>query len=216
MKPSLYHYVHCPYCIRIRMAAGFLNITYESHVVRYDDEETPVRLCGRKMLPIWVNENGNAVNESLDIIHLIDEKNYFKTKDVLSTPKWKDFQDHLDKLSGPIFSLSMPQLIWTKEFDEKSREYFQRKKEEKRGPFKNLVKNRIALEDAFYALLEPYEKKIKTFYDSDQLSLYDIVLASQLWSLYIVPEFQFSEKTHAYLQRVKKDCHFDYHSDYWK
>jgi glutaredoxin 2 len=215
MKGTLYHYVHCPYCIRVRMAAGFLEIPYESKVLRYDDEQTPMKLSGRKMLPVWVNESGNAINESLDIIPLIDEDSYFKTKEVMASGEWKSFQEKLDQLSS-LHSLTMPYFIWTKEFDDKSRAYFQRKKEEKRGPFEVLVKNRKLFEKDLNSHLVEIEKDLKEFYKSDRLSLYDVVLASHLWGMYLVPEFQFSEKVHAYLQRVKQACNFDYHADYWK
>ena len=70
---KLYHYVHCPFCVRVRMAAGFLNTSYESIVVPYDDEATPINLTGKKMLPIWVNDKRLAQNESLDIIKNLDQ-----------------------------------------------------------------------------------------------------------------------------------------------
>ena len=43
-KIKLYHYVHCPFCVRVRLALGFLNIPFESHVIAYDDEEKVTEL----------------------------------------------------------------------------------------------------------------------------------------------------------------------------
>ena len=77
MAIALYHYVHCPFCVRVRLALGFLNVAYDSIVVPYDDEKTPIELVGKKMLPIAVIE-GKAMNESLDIIEAIDQENFFK------------------------------------------------------------------------------------------------------------------------------------------
>jgi glutaredoxin 2 len=216
MKPILYHYSHCPFCIRVRMAAGFLEIKYETQLLRYDDEQAPVILCGKKMLPIWVNENGKAINESLDIIAIIDIENKLNTKATLDSVEWKMFEKNLNDASSPLHSLAMPHFIYTKEFDEKSRQYFQKKKEEKRGPFSNLIKNRAALEKELQVHLDGFEKNLKTYYKSDVLSLYDVVLASHLWGLYVVPEFQFTPKMHSYLQRVKKECNFNYQEDLWK
>lgn len=213
MKPTLYHYSHCPFCIRVRMAAGFLEVNYDKKIVRYDDEQTPMKLTGKKMLPIWVNENGNAINESLDIISLVDIENKFDTKKTVSTPEWKFFEEKLNELGNYIHSLAMPYFIYTKEFDDKSRTYFQKKKEEKRGPFEVLVKNRALFEKELNECLLDVEKNITEYYKSKALSIYDIVLASHLWGMYVVPEFQFSPKLHSYLQRVKKECAFDYHED---
>lgn len=215
MKPTLYHYSHCPFCIRVRMAAGFLEINYDKKLLRYDDEQTPIKLSGRKMLPIWVNENGNAINESLDIISLIDIENKFDTKKVMSTPEWKTFEEKLNEAGNYIHSLAMPHFVYTKEFDDKSRAYFQKKKEEKRGPFEVLIKNRGLFEKELNECLADIEKNITEYYKSKSLSLYDVVLASHLWGMYVVPEFQFSPKLHTYLQRVKKDCAFNYQEDLW-
>ena len=60
---KLYHYVHCPFCVRVRMGLGYLGINFESIVLAYDDEKTPVKLTGKKMLPILVSDDGKAHNE---------------------------------------------------------------------------------------------------------------------------------------------------------
>lgn len=215
MKPTLYHYNHCPFCIRVRMAAGYLGIHYDKKLLRYDDEQTPMKLSGTKMLPIWVNENGNGINESLDIISLIDVENRFETKKTLSSPEWKSFEENLNKASSYVHSLAMPYFMYTKEFDDKSRAFFQRKKEEKRGPFEVLVKNRGLFEKELNELLVEIEKDITPFYKSTSMRLFDVVLASHLWGLYVVPEFQFTPKLHAYLQKVKAECNFDYQGELW-
>ncbi len=213
-KPILYHYVHCPFCIRVRMALGLFNLDYESRVLQYDDEETPKRLTGIKMLPAF-NDGVTTINESLDIIKLIDKNNILKCFETINSDEFKDFEKYLNFLGNPIHSLAMPYWIWTPEFSESSRNYFQKKKELKRGPFKDLVKN----QNQFKTVLE-YEwpkilKDLKPFYKSSELSLYDILLASHLWGLYIVPEFQFPTEIHHYLQKVKEICRFNYHQDFW-
>ena len=215
MELKLYHYVHCPYCIRVRLALGYLGYKYTSIVVSYDDEKTPIALAGVKMLPILVVDK-KAMNESLDIISVIDKNHYFQIEKITTTPDFQHFDDYLNKLGAHIHNLTMPYWIYTPEFNEKSREYFQRKKEVKRGPFKLLVKNRAEFESPLMKDLIELSEKIHPFYHEDQFSLYDILLASHLWGLYIVPEFQFPEKIHQYLQKVKKICHFNYHEDFWK
>ena len=49
MELKLYHYVHCPFCVRVRMILGFLQLPYQSIVLPYDDEVTPVSGYG------WTN-----------------------------------------------------------------------------------------------------------------------------------------------------------------
>jgi glutaredoxin 2 len=215
MTLTLYHYVHCPFCVRVRLALGHLNLPFQSVVVPYDDEATPLKLTGKKMLPILAHPT-RVLNESLDIIELIDEQNKLRTKEITNAPEFKELEAYLNFLGSPIHSLAMPYWIWTPEFNDQSRSYFQKKKEEKRGPFQQLVKNRtkfIANLEAEWPLLE---KELSPFYRSSTFGLPDILLAAHLWGLYVVPEFQFPPAIHLYLQRVKELCHFDYHEDFWK
>ncbi len=208
MKTILYHYVHCPFCLRVRFALGYLELDYVSKVLPYSDEKTPVELAGEKMLPI-LSWKGMAHNESLDIIKLIDEDNKLNWSLVNN-----DLEILLSKLGKNIHSLAMPYWIYTPEFSEKDRLYFQKKKEVSRGPFKKLVKDQNIFLEGLGITLNELEKNLKPFYQSEFLTLADIMIASHLWGLYIVPEFQFSPALHNYLQTIKKICYFNYHQDY--
>lgn len=214
MSFTLYHYVHCPYCVRVRMAMNFLDIPFRSQVVPYDDEETPIKLTGKKMLPALEFEGG-AMNESLDIIAFVDKKNILKVKDVTSSDTFGAFDSFLNQLGDLIHSLAMPYWIYTPEFSPSAREYFQKKKEVKRGPFKELVKVQSAFIEKLQPLFRELEKELGPFYQQPGLGLKDIMLASHLWGLYVVPEFRFPQKIHDYLQHVKQVTHFNYHQDYW-
>lgn len=211
---TLYHYVHCPFCIRVRMSLGYLKIAYKSEVVPYDDERTPIQLTGKKMLPILMHPGG-ALNESLDIIQLLDTSDALGVKSSLLSESHKELEKLLEEVSGPIHSLAMPYFVWTPEFTESSRLYFQAKKEVKRGPFRELVKN----QDQFIQALKPFLRNIEAdlipFYRSSSFGIKDILLASHLWALYLVPEFQFSNPVHNWMQEVKKTCRFNYHQDFW-
>ncbi|MBT5094535.1 MAG: hypothetical protein HOM21_09850 [Halobacteriovoraceae bacterium] len=209
----LYHYVHCPYCIRVRMALGHLEVDYQSVVVPYHDEDLPNKLCGKKMLPIFEFPGGGHSNESLLIIERMDEKDRLNC-DLLESHK--SSLDHLtDRLGAQIHSLCMPYWAYTPEFNPQSRHYFQQKKEVKRGPFNKLIQNKQQYLDALAPLLEETEKLLTPYYAGESLSILDIMLASHLWGLYIFPEFQFSDKLHSYLRTVKEECHFEYHQDFW-
>lgn len=211
MKPTLYHYVHCPYCVRVRLALGYLKIPYDSVVLNYDDEKTPVELAGKKMLPIFKFTDGSIKNESLDIIETLDTENKLQLKN-----QNKAELDQLFKAASKfIHSLAMPYWVYTPEFNDSSKKYFQSKKEKSRGPFSKLYQKR----DQFTQELTPYlndlETHIRPFYQSNVMTIDDICIASFLWGLYIVPEFNFSPEIHDYLQRIKKECDFEYHRDFW-
>lgn len=211
---KLYHYIHCPFCVRVRMGFGLLKIPYESIVVSYDDELTPLNLTSVKMLPIMQDDSGRAMNESLDILRTLDEGQKLSFNHV---DKWQDeLEKWLDQIGGPVHNLAMPYWIWTPEFDQRSRVYFQTKKEKKRGPFHLLVQKRAEFESKIQTVLTALEKELTPFYQSDKLTAADLMLAAHLWGLYVVPEFQFLPKMHHYLQTVKELCHFNYHEDYWR
>jgi glutaredoxin 2 len=195
------------------MGLGFLNLNYISCVLSYDDETTPVKLTGKKMLPIFEFNEFNIKNESLEIIKELDsdKKINFNHYDQLRSEV-----DHLlEQIGKNVHSLCMPYWIWTPEFNDHSRAYFQQKKEAKRGPFKNLIKNKSQFLNPLNSLLMELEKSLKPFYKSEQMTIVDIMLASHLWGMYLFPEFQFSPKIHQYLQSIKNQCHFDYHQDYF-
>ena len=197
---KLYHYPHCPFCVRIRLAWGYLKIPYESIVLRYDDEETPKKLSGKKMLPI-ADLDGDIVNESLDILHSSDKTNQLGVAQIVSSNEFKEFEKRLGLLGEQIHNLTMPYWIYTPEFDEESRQYFRTKKEVKRGSFNSLVQNKKKYANELKQLLSIVSAQLKPFYNSSEFSLYDILLASHLWGLYVVPEFQFPKEIHKYLQK---------------
>jgi glutaredoxin 2 len=70
---KLYIYEHCPFCTRVRLALGMKNIPYETVVVMEGDAETPIRLIGKKAVPILERPDGIHMGESLDIVHFIDK-----------------------------------------------------------------------------------------------------------------------------------------------
>lgn len=196
------------------MALGFLNLNYDSKVLAYNDEVTPINLTGKKMLPAFTFEK-ITINESLDIISLVDTEKKLNVHQLIYSSTYADLEKLLNELSEPLHSLTMPYWIYTPEFNDDSRSYFRLKKEHKRGPFNDLVKNQTLYIAKLMPFLNLIEEKLNPFYESLEFGLKDILIASHLWGLYIVPEFQFSEKMHAYLQTVKIKCHFNYHQDFW-
>lgn len=214
MSLTLYHYVHCPYCVRVRMAFGYLQQEYISQVLAYDDESTPISLTGKKILPA-LKTDYEAMNESLDIIAFVDKDNRLNVPEITSSENFKLLETELSVVGNLVHALAMPYWIWTPEFNDASRLYFQKKKEVKRGPFKELVKNQAKFIAEINPLLLKIENDLSPFYKSAFFTLNDIVVAAHIWGLYVVPEFQFTPKLHSYLQKVKEICQFNYHQDFW-
>lgn len=211
---TLYHYVHCPFCIRVRIALGYLDVPFQSIVLSYNDEKTPIELCHKKMLPIFKWEDGYTANESLAIIKEND------TESILSWNGYRqdetEIEQLLTQLGQAIHPLCMPYWMYTPEFDPISRKYFREKKEIKRGPFYKCIQDKQQYLDTLAPLLVKIEENLAPYYKSDDFAMSDIILASHLWGLYIFPEFQFSTKLHHYLQSIKKISNFDYHQDFWR
>lgn len=195
------------------MGLNLLKQPFESVVTPYDDEATPMRLTGKKMLPIVVHYNGVAQNESLDILKYLDNKNLLAWK--LLDGHAAELNPLLDKIGSLVHSLAMPYWVWTPEFNDGSRQYFQAKKEVKRGPFKDLLKNQKSFVQKLNELLKSeLEQELTPFYKSDRLSIMDIMLAAHLWGMYVVPEYRFDTTISNYLTKIKELTGFNYHEDY--
>jgi len=67
-------YDHCPFCVRVRVAAGVLGVEHKLVFMGNDDVETPTEMVGKKIAPIWKDADGPMM-ESLDIIAKLDTEN---------------------------------------------------------------------------------------------------------------------------------------------
>jgi glutaredoxin 2 len=211
---KLYHYIHCPFCVRVRLVLGLLKLPYKSTVLPYHDEQTPMKLTGVKMLPI-MEIDGQNLNESLDIIAKLDSENRLNLELLNDKPSLQKVEDILSKLGAPIHNLCMPYWVWTPEFDSTSRRYFIEKKSKKRGPFDQLMQRQSEFLETLQIHLDELEEQIGLFFDHQkELTIFDVMISSHLWGMTLHPEFQFSEKMYEYLKRIKALCEFDYHEDY--
>lgn len=212
-KIKLYHYVHCPFCIRVRLCLSLLGIDYISIVLPYDDELTPVQLTGVKMLPI-AEIDGKYVNESLDIIKILDKDNILN---------WGNYEKNekevgllLKEIGDAVHPLAMPYWIYTPEFDDTSRSYFQTKKEKKRGDFNLLVKSKDYYITDLLSKLNSLKKFLSPYFLSSDIGLIDLMIYSHLVGLNVVPSFRFPIFFDDYMRNIEKLSSFDYHVDFWQ
>jgi glutaredoxin 2 len=82
--PNLYVYDHCPFCVRVRFALGLKNVKHLVQFLMNDDIATPTALVGKKISPIfeWAEGDISPMNESLDIIKLVESDERFGPTDV--------------------------------------------------------------------------------------------------------------------------------------
>lgn len=184
---KLYVYDHCPFCVRSRMIFGLKDVACEIITLPNDDEETPTRLIGKKMLPVLVTESHEAIGESLDIVKYIDENYGASVLTVADDPAIEAWMEEATKL---IYPLAIPR--WASaDFEEfrqdAARKYFVSKKEAVFGPFQRLLQQTETMVTEINAKLEVLELLLsQQEQDTAHFSLTDIRLYPLLRSLSIV------------------------------
>ncbi|MEC5341764.1 glutaredoxin 2 [Brenneria populi] len=142
---KLYVYDHCPYCIKARMIFGLKNIPVELLILANDDEETPKRMIGQKMVPILQKDDGSYMPESMDIVNFIDN---YDNKPLLTGPINPEINAWLRKVSDYTSRLVIPRFAKAafEEFASASaRQYFINKKEAQIGSFEEHLKHSAGL-----------------------------------------------------------------------
>lgn len=209
---TLYHYDHCPYCVKARMIFGLKHIPFQLKALLYDDEITPHSFIGAKMLPILKTEK-EYMPESLDIVRYVDD--HFNRPLV----NWREdtqLNQWLDKCGDNSYFLAMPR--WVKapleEFKTpSSREYFQRKKEQHIGPFPEALNNTKSLIEEMEECLKELETLFsnKDKYWKSQLSVNDFHLFAYLRMLSIVKDISFPEKVASYMKTLSEESKLPLH-----
>jgi len=115
--PELYVYDHCPFCVRVRLAAGVMGVDYKVIFMGNSDVETPTAMVGKKIAPIWKDADG-AMMESLDIIAKLDPNGTIKP-----ASGRKDFKEWQKSVQTVMRKLCRPRYVMSPlvpEFQQKS------------------------------------------------------------------------------------------------
>ncbi len=199
---KLYIYDHCPYCSRARMVFGYKNIDVDIRYLLNDDEDTPISMVGKKMVPILQKEEGSYMGESLDIVHYIDVKHGPK---LFADEVNSDIEEWIEKANKFSYKLAMPRwaVSQLEEFATPSaRLYFLQKKEAYIGKFSEYLDDSESLIQQAYQLFEELESLIKSPEGvRGQVSIDDIYLFPVLRSFTIVKNIKFPQVVQAYLRR---------------
>ncbi|GBR11063.1 glutaredoxin 2 [Acetobacter oeni] len=201
---KLYVYDHCPFCVKARMIFGLRDIAYEPVILLNDDEATPIRMIGKKLLPI-LEEDGRFMGESMDIVTRIDEMD---GAPVLTGPVSPEIGPWLNGSSGPLYRLFLPRAACAP-FPEfattAARAYFVRKKEPSVGPFSDLLGDRSDLIAALNSQLQVLAPLIRSPEAvNGLLSTDDIHLFAQLHSLSLIAGIIYPPAVDAYRQTMSR------------
>ncbi len=195
---KLYVYDHCPFCVRARMPFGLKNIPFELAFLPNDDEETPINMTGKKMLPILEDEEG-FLGESLDIVHKLDA---LDGPLLFGGKPSQEILDWLSKWNPVVNALVIPRTpdpVYPEFKSESARTYFTGKKSITFGDFSGL----IARTDEFNTeLAQGFAELEPILPDPEGAGIDDILLFPILRSLTVMPELQMPEKVAAYTDRM--------------
>lgn len=209
---KLYIYDHCPYCVKARMIFGLKSVPVELISLLNDDEETPLRMIGQKMVPILEYAPGRYMPESMDIVHYIDRLEGAPLVTPGGDPRltaWlEDSRRYVSPLAMPRWVKSPLEEFATAE----ARQYFTRKKEAMKGPFAELrARTPVLLAEANTHLqqLAPLVQTPQAVHGV--LSEDDFHLFAALRSLSIVKEVLYPAPVEAYRQEMSRLSHVPLH-----
>ncbi len=215
---KLYHYDHCPYCVKARMIFGLKKVPFETEALLNDDEATPIAMVGQKMLPILQKDDGDCMPESLDIITYIDELGEYGAAMVQPSKNDERLIQWLQEVRSYHYALAMPR--WPRmglpEFASTSaQKYFTVKKEKSIGPFsENLAKTKELIQAA-HDHLPVLEKLIvgEPYFWGEELSLDDFHVFASLRCLTTTRGVRFPKKINDYMNRMSNLSQVPLHWD---
>ncbi len=204
MKPTLYYYEHCPYCIRVLVFTGLFDINLDKQVLLNDDEQTPIAMTGVKSLPILEYSLKEYMGESLDIIDYLSET--FSVDLEKNTDDLNEVNQFLQDNRLLIYSLSMPR--WVKmpfaEFATDSAiAYFTHKKTQTVGNFGQAIGNTSKYCQELMTVLEKNAPLFDKLIQKPN-SLATIILFSALFGVSSVKEFQWTRSSEKFMQTISR------------
>ncbi|HDR1512391.1 TPA: GrxB family glutaredoxin [Pasteurella multocida] len=187
------------------MIFGLKNIPFKKHVLLNDDEETPIRLVGKKMVPILVKEDGTAMPESLDIVKYIDA-HYGEA--ILQTAVRPEIEALLAEITSYSNYLLMPRFVKLDlaEFATQSAiDYFTKKKTDYVGDFTQHFNNTPTYLARLTQDLEKLSALVMGETSLNQhLSFEDILVFPLLRNLTCVKGLRFPARLEKYIKRLSE------------
>ncbi|HDR1503908.1 TPA: GrxB family glutaredoxin [Pasteurella multocida] len=187
------------------MIFGLKNIPFKKHVLLNNDEETPIRLVGKKVVPILVKEDGTAMPESLDIVKYIDA-HYGEA--ILQTAVRPEIEALLAEITSYSNYLLMPRFVKLDlaEFATQSAiDYFTKKKTDYVGDFTQHFNNTPTYLARLTQDLEKLSALVMGETSLNQhLSFEDILVFPLLRNLTCVKGLCFPARLEKYIKRLSE------------
>lgn len=172
-------------------------------VLQNDDEETPMKMIGKKQVPILEKLDGSFLSESLDIVKFIDKE----TK-ILSDIRNKNIETWVSDSRNYLLLLTFPRVIKAdlEEFKTQSAvDFFTRKKENSIGmTFEEAMGKtpELKLEAEYHIkLLSPLITKLPSVKNKD-FSEDDIILFPILRLLSVVYGLKWEKNVSEYMKHI--------------
>lgn len=198
-------YEHCPFCIKARMIFGLKGIPVQLVMLMNDDEQTPIGMVGRKVVPI-LQTGGRFMPESLDIIALIDARD----TPVLTGARNAAVAEWMNRGRGLLYREFLPRAAMAPfpEFATTSaRTYFLRHKENPSAPFVTVLENEVAAVEALNIWVQELVPLVqRPDAVNGTLSYDDIDLFALLHSLSLVRGVQYPAPVQTYRQTLSRLC----------
>lgn len=210
---KLYVYDHCPFCVRARMIFGLKGTPVDVIYLANDDEQTPIGLIGKKMLPVTVDDVGHAIGESLDIVKNIDN---IDGQSVLTRPKLNGVEEWIETYSSIIYKLAIPRWAYSNfpEFQTISaRQYFINKKQAVFGSFSALIDDSEILIAQINQALLTLEHLLDSESTHHKWSPDVILLYPVLRSLSIVKGIVWPNNVDRWRKNIAGECGIALHDD---
>ncbi len=198
---KLYIYEHCPFCARARMIFGLKKIPVDLSVIMEGDADTPIRLIGRKVVPILEKDDGSVMSESMDIVRYVDA---LVSQPVLTDPPREEFEAWFPVARQVMLSLVIPRFTrssFREISTDESRRAYREREEAAFGDLDSLMERTPEFLGQMVVLLDRLELAME---DRTSFSTSDLVLYSTLRSLSIVKGLAFPRNVRQFMRRMEQ------------
>jgi glutaredoxin 2 len=200
----LYMFEHCSLCFRVRMTAALKGLHLQETVVLDDDSETMTGLVGKRVIPIFVKDDGDPMLESMDMVTYVDGLG----DRVLTGPQRSEIAAWADKVVAKTAPLTMPRypLLGLPEFGTVAAlDHYHLRKRKTFGDFVELRANTRHYIGALMPDLEELDRLIESPEAvNGKLSLDDIRVLPLLRSAAIVKGLHLPQKVQDYFETMMR------------
>lgn len=198
----LYMFEHCSLCFRVRMIAALKRLHLQETVVLDDDSDSMIGLVGKRVIPIFVNDEGQAMLESMDMVAYVDSRG----DRILTGQPRSEVAEWADKVVSKTAPLTMPRypLLGLPEFATiAALDHYNLRKRKAYGDFVELRANTRHYVHNLMPDLEELDRLIESpLAISGKLSLDDIRVLPLLRSIAIVKGLRLPQKVRGYFEAM--------------